>query len=361
MKKRRMAILVSMTMVFAMLAGCGEKTTDTNVNQQTEVTSTPTEIVVPTSTPAAEPTEEPVATVAPTANPTSTPTEEPTPEPTQAPVVDENAAFSNSKTFAEPQSWWYSYSVSVEELIGTIAPENVDCITFDGTAVFVLQWRNTTGDSQDNMGNEYYDPYIYQPMGQNNYVAQNIDFSPANEDGTSGYLFNICFSQDKAIDCTVTWNVYTKETVAEPTAEPTAEPAPEPTVEPTPEPTVEPTPEPTVEPTPEPTTEPVAEETTYYTNSVICAVEWSGDEVALSDLLGTVAAESVAYIIFTADTYGAWIGYNNTTGENDGWGQSDTNTTHKISGADINFTTEGFYLLVGGTTGTTVTWEVFTK
>jgi len=124
MKKRLIALLLSITLVTALAMGCGNKDKETEVTESVETvedaeveevtpsaeptvtpepTPTPTETPAPTATPTPEPTVEPTPTVAPTAVPTEAaveavptevvivetpvPTATPTPEPTPVPAV----------------------------------------------------------------------------------------------------------------------------------------------------------------------------------------------------------------------------------------------------------------------------------
>lgn len=116
---------------------------------------------------------------------------------------DAEAKHTDSVTVKEAASWWYSVAIPVEKLLGDVKPEEVDHIDFTGTDVFIIQYHNTTGDSQDNKDSEYYDPYTNQTLNAKSQTAKNIDFGES-------YLFNICFSQATDIDCTVTWKVYTE-------------------------------------------------------------------------------------------------------------------------------------------------------
>lgn len=93
-KRRCLALLLSLTMIFSM-AACG----NTGTTSEVIPTSAPTEAV----TQVMEPTAEPTATTAPTATPepTATPTPEPTPEPTATPVPTEVPVASGLEPFRD--------------------------------------------------------------------------------------------------------------------------------------------------------------------------------------------------------------------------------------------------------------------
>lgn len=93
MKKRLIALLLSITLVTALTTGCGNKDKETEVTESVEtvedteeVTPTAEPTVTPTEAPTPTPTEAPAPTATPTPEPTAEPTATPTPEPTATPV-----------------------------------------------------------------------------------------------------------------------------------------------------------------------------------------------------------------------------------------------------------------------------------
>lgn len=90
MKKRLIALLLSITLVTALATGCGNKDKETEVTESVEtVEDTEAEEVTPTTEPTVEPTEAPTPTETPA--PTETPTPEPTVEPTTTPTPEPTA------------------------------------------------------------------------------------------------------------------------------------------------------------------------------------------------------------------------------------------------------------------------------
>jgi len=92
------------------------------------------------------------------------------------------------------------------------------------------------------------------------------------------------------------------------------------------------------------------------TGSVTIAGEaWNAVPIAISDLLGDVAAEDVAFLRITASDY-CWIGYaSSVTGD---WAEQ----TGALSFETEEIRLDEYYnLQVGGNPGIVYTWEVFTK
>ena len=106
---------------------------------------------------------------------------------TTAYAEEEKAAYSDSVTFSDSQ-WWTEREVGLEEMLGSVSPDDVSYIKFysDETA-FNIGYSDTAGGWA-------------KGEGQASYIVSDIRFTDM--------LFKFGLSKADGVDYTIKWDVY---------------------------------------------------------------------------------------------------------------------------------------------------------
>ncbi len=154
---------------------------------------------------------------------------------TEAPTVATTVSNTGTISFSD-SGWWTEQEISMSELLGNVAPEDVVSIKFSGNTDFAVAYNSTSTGG-----------YL-QLKNQAQYTVTDLNFND--------YYLRLCLSKADGINYTFTWEVYTAVAEEPTTQVPTEAPTQAPTEAPTEAPTQAPTEAPTEAPTQAPTEAP---------------------------------------------------------------------------------------------------------